>query len=221
MFSKRFTPPPFYYRAAIALLKPLYRAQVWRRSHNHAKYKEEVAERFGQNYPKLPQVKAVIWCHAVSLGETNTVTPLLEALMEQGYSIWLTNTTQTGHAKAQKHFADDIAAGRLSHSYVPVDSPKVIGEFLNHVRPLAALFVETELWATTLAALSSRGIPSILVNGRLSDSSYHSYQKIARVSQSMMQNLTLIIAQDGESAKRFRQWVRRVRKYGWRVHLSG
>ncbi|WP_350583075.1 glycosyltransferase N-terminal domain-containing protein, partial [Pseudomonas sp. HY2-MNA-CIBAN-0224] len=48
-------------------------------------------------------------------------------------------------------------------------------------------------------------IPSILVNGRLSASSFTSYQKIAAVSASMMKNLTLIIAQDNESAKRFRQ----------------
>lgn len=216
--SRAVYQPPFYYQCIIGLLKPLYRLQVWRRSHKRDNYQQEVAQRFGKHYPAAPtaDIKAemhhkaemdnnVIWCHAVSLGETNTVAPLLDMLLAQGYQIWLTNTTQTGFARGASRFAADIAQGRLSHSYVPVDSPAVIETFLAHVQPVAALFVETELWANILAKLSEHCIPSILVNGRLSASSFTSYQKIAAVSASMMKNLTLIIAQDNESAKRFRQ----------------
>lgn len=200
--------PPWYYRLIITGLKPIYRAQVWRRSHQRDNYQQEVAQRFGKQYPPIPTTgahKKTIWCHAVSLGETNTVAPLLDALLANGYQIWLTNTTQTGFARGSSRFAEEIASGRMSHSYVPVDSPAVIAKFLAHVQPIAALFVETELWANILTALSEQHIPSILVNGRLSAASFTRYQKIAAVSASMMQNLTLIIAQDSDSAKRFRQ----------------
>lgn len=216
--------PPFYYRLIISLLKPLYRMQVWRRSHKNDNYQQEVAQRFGKCYPPRPvsqgitsqthldrngnninNHQSVIWCHAVSLGETNTVAPLLDALLAKGYQVWLTNTTQTGFARGASRFAEDIAAGRLSHSYVPVDTPAVIETFLSHVQPITALFIETELWANILSKLSEHRIPSILVNGRLSASSFKRYQKIEAVSTSMMKNLTLIIAQDEESAKRFRQ----------------
>ena len=231
--SRAVYKPPVYYQVTIGLLKPLYRLQVWYRSHKRDNYQQEVEQRFGKRYPAPPvpnvniQVrkadsqsaaktednannqngngKKVIWCHAVSLGETNTVAPLLDALLAKGYQIWLTNTTQTGYARGASRFADDIAQGRLSHSYVPVDSPAVIESFLAHVQPVAAMFVETELWANILTKLSEHHIPSILVNGRLSASSFKSYQKIGAVSASMMKNLSLIIAQDNESAKRFRQ----------------
>ena len=224
--SRAVYKPPVYYQVTIGLLKPLYRLQVWRRSHKRDNYQQEVQQRFGKRYPAPPvsdaniqsnataiengsfkesNGKKVIWCHAVSLGETNTVAPLLDALLAKGYQIWLTNTTQTGYARGASRFADDIARGRLSHSYVPVDSPAVIETFLAHVQPVAALFVETELWANILTKLSEHHIPSVLVNGRLSASSFKSYQKIGAVSASMMKNLSLIIAQDNESAKRFRQ----------------
>jgi len=201
---------PFYYQFLISLLKPLYRLQVWRRSHKRDNYQQEVAQRFGKQYPSPPiaideDYKGVIWCHAVSLGETNTVAPLLDMLMANGYQIWLTNTTQTGFARGASRFVDEIAQGRMSHSYVPVDSPAIIETFLAHVQPIAALFVETELWANILTKLAQHQIPSVLVNGRLSSSSFKSYQKIAAVSTSMMKNLALIIAQDSDSAKRFRQ----------------
>ena len=215
--------PPVYYQVTISILKPLYRLQVWRRSHKRDNYQQEVEQRFGKRYPVAPVAtenhqpvadlsgintnnpNKTIWCHAVSLGETNTVAPLLDALLARGYRIWLTNTTQTGFARGASRFAEEIAEGRLSHSYVPVDTPAVIERFLNHVQPVAALFVETELWANILTKLSEHHIPSILVNGRLSASSFKSYQKIGAVSTSMMKNLSLIIAQDNDSAKRFRQ----------------
>ena len=224
--SRAVYKPPVYYQVTIGLLKPLYRLQVWRRSHKRDNYQQEVEQRFGKCYPAPPvrdatvksnananengnhkesNGKKVIWCHAVSLGETNTVAPLLDALLAKGYQIWLTNTTQTGYARGASRFADDIAQGRLSHSYVPVDSPAVIETFLAHVQPVAAMFVETELWANILTKLSEHHIPSILVNGRLSAASFKSYQKIGAVSTSMMKNLSLIIAQDNNSAKRFRQ----------------
>ena len=228
--------PPFYYRAAIAVLKPLYRLSVWKRSRQRDNYSDEVAHRFGRQYParpfsggnsrvdagtsterqstalkssplkkSLPSGRSVIWCHAVSLGETNTVAPLLDKLIAAGYGIWLTNTTQTGFARGESRFAEQIAAGVVSHSYVPVDSAPVIATFLEHVQPVAAMFVETELWAITLAKLAEAQIPAIMVNARLSASSFASYQKMATVTTSMMQNLSLIIAQDADSAKRFRQ----------------
>ena len=224
--SRAVYKPPVYYQVTIGLLKPLYRLQVWRRSHKRDNYQQEVEQRFGKCYPAPPVRdatvksnpnanengnhkesigKKVIWCHAVSLGETNTVAPLLDELLAKGYQIWLTNTTQTGYASGASRFADDIIQGRLSHSYVPVDSPAVIESFLAHVQPVAAMFVETELWANILTKLSEHHIPSILVNGRLSAASFKSYQRIGAVSASMMKNLSLIIAQDNESAKRFRQ----------------
>ncbi|MDN3453277.1 MULTISPECIES: 3-deoxy-D-manno-octulosonic acid transferase [unclassified Psychrobacter] len=201
---------PLYYQSLIGLLKPLYRLHVWRRSHKNDNYQQEVDQRFGKQYPPRPVVnamsdKGVVWCHAVSLGETNTVAPLLDVLLASGYQIWLTNTTQTGFARGASRFAKEIADGQMSHSYVPVDTPAVIETFLTHVQPIAALFVETELWANILTKLSQQHIPSILVNGRLSASSFKSYQKIGAVSASMMKNLTLIIAQNSDSAKRFRQ----------------
>ena len=94
--SRAVYKPPVYYQVTIGLLKPLYRLQVWRRSHKRDNYQQEVEQRFGKRYPAPPvpnakvkpnatanengnlkesDGKRVIWCHAVSLGETNTVAP--------------------------------------------------------------------------------------------------------------------------------------------------
>lgn len=192
---------PFYYRLTLSLLKPLYKLKLVSKK----TLPNEVNERFGKNYPTITTNRTMIWCHAVSLGETNTAEPILRGLLAAGYALWVTNTTHTGYARVEEMFANEMAAGNVYHSFVPVDDGKVIDKFLDHVNPIGALFVETELWGTTLAKLEQRQIASILVNGRLSEKSFNGYQKAGKLSHSMMDNLSLIIAQDADSAKRFRQ----------------
>lgn len=195
---------PWYYRVAISAIKPLYRLGLVFRSGAKKPTPEEIAQRFGHKFPAIHSSKPIIWCHAVSLGETNTVAPILHALAQQGYALWITNTTHTGYNRVSELFSEQIQQGEVYQSFVPVDDTGVISRFLQHVQPVGALFVETELWANTLAMLAQNHIPSMLINGRLSEKSFTGYQRYRSLSQSMMDNLSLIIAQDSDSAKRFR-----------------
>ena len=52
--SRAVYKPPIYYQVTIGLLKPLYRLQVWRRSHKRDNYQQEVEQRFGKRYPAPP-----------------------------------------------------------------------------------------------------------------------------------------------------------------------
>lgn len=196
--------PPLYYRLAMHLLAPIYRMMVKKKSRHRLTLSRELAERFGEQYLPVPKTdKGVIWCHAVSLGELNTAYPLLKKLLDAGFGLWISSTTQTGFERASRLFAGEIEQSRVSHSFVPIDNLPVIERFMAHVNPVAVLFIETELWANTLYACKTRGIASLMINARLSEKSYQGYAKITKVSQSMMANLDKIIAQDGDSAKRF------------------
>ena len=119
--STKAVAPPWYYKLAIKLLKPLYRLVLWRRYKQAKKsdmpvadYKQEIDSRYGRAYPQPPAIAssqslsvasplngANIWCHAVSLGETNTIAPMLKVMLQQGAKIWITNTTQTGFARTE------------------------------------------------------------------------------------------------------------------------
>ena len=194
--------PPLYYRLAITLIRPLYRLFLARKKANLPHYEREIAERFGQGYLPISHDKPVIWCHAVSLGELNTAYPLLRRMLDDGYHLWITSTTQTGFNRAEMLFKDELGKS-VQHSFVPVDDVAVLGWFLAHVRPAMAVFIETELWANTLSVLAKQGIPSVMANARLTQKSFDSYAKFARLSQSKMANLSLLIAQDEQSYHNF------------------
>lgn len=195
--------PPWYYRLAIMMARPVYWGILAHKKDKLPYYEREMAERFGHHYlPLAKSDKGVIWCHAVSLGELNTAYPLLKLLLDDNYHLWITSTTQTGFARAKTLFADRLGK-TVQHSFVPVDDVAVLQRFLSHVRPVMAVFVETELWANTLYLLASKGITSVMANARLTDNSFDGYRKFARLSQSMMANLSLIIVQDAQSHANF------------------
>lgn len=225
------TKPPFYYPIAIRLAMPVYRHMVKKKSRHLPTLKRELDERFGKNYLPVPQGllgnnqhsivdqavdkyilnpddedsnRGTIWCHAVSLGELNTAYPLLKNLMNQGYRLWITSTTQTGFNRVSQLFLAEIGTG-VNHSFVPIDDAAITRKFINHIHPVMAIFIETELWATMLYELSCQNIPSVMVNARLTQKSYEGYAKFGQLSRSMMTNLTTIIAQDKLSADRFKQ----------------
>ncbi|NEJ11251.1 3-deoxy-D-manno-octulosonic acid transferase, partial [Rhizobium leguminosarum] len=124
---------PLYYRLAMSLLKPLYQLKLASKT----TLPNEKQQRFGQVFPKIHTRQPMIWCHAVSLGETNTAEPILRDLLSQGYALWVTNTTHTGYNRVEQLFAPEIAASKVYHSFVPVDSKAVIDKFLAHVQPVA------------------------------------------------------------------------------------
>ncbi|WFF38198.1 3-deoxy-D-manno-octulosonic acid transferase [Moraxella nasibovis] len=219
--------PPFYYPIAIRLAMPIYRYMVHKKSHHLPSYEREINERFGKQYLPIPAAqnptanpvqnpvdnleiseqdlachRGLIWCHAVSLGELNTAYPLLKILLNKGFDLWITSTTQTGFNRVPALFEKELGS-RVNHSFVPVDNLPIIQAFLTHIRPVMAIFIETELWASCLYELHRQHIPSVMVNARLTQKSYDGYAKFGKLSQSMMANLSAIIAQDRRSAERF------------------
>lgn len=223
------TPPPWYYSLILNLIAPFYRLKVAQKAKQNADVntdadidananvkEKEMADRFGERYNKpvswssefdanKSPISPIIWCHAVSLGETNTIAPVLERLLAVGCRVFMTNTTHTGYQRTTQRFAKQIETGQLQQGYVPVDKAEVMERFLTHLQPNLAMFVETELWGNALYQLAKRNIPSVLVNARLSEKSFQGYLKFAQFSRSMMQNIGLILAQDADSARRFRE----------------
>ncbi len=217
-------PPPGYYSLAMAVLKPLYRlAMLGRRTRKD--YRREVRERFGRrfntpkdncwnnqdcndNTPVLHNVRQtqpiVVWCHIVSLTEDSTITAIIRQLLVEGHRIWLTSNSHIGVAQIKRHFAPEIDSGYLQYSYKPFDSPNIINKFLQYVKPQLALFVEDQLWANTLYQCCENNIVTMLINAHLAKKSFTKYERYSRLSCSMMANLGFILAQDSDTAKRFR-----------------
>ena len=133
-------------------------------------------ERFGLTSLARPKGK-LIWIHAASVGEANSVMPLLQRLHDADESIHIVLTTGTV-SSAQ------VVAKRLPerayHQYVPVDVPFVIRRFLKRLKPDLAIWVESEFWPNMLYQTKQSLIPLYLVNARISEQSAQNWRKARR-----------------------------------------
>ena len=85
---------------------------------------------------------------------------------------------------------------------MPLDVPGWIDRFLDHWRPDAAGFVESEIWPNMLAACRSRTIPMILVNARLSPNSAAGWARAPGLARRSFGAFAAVLAQSAEDAAR-------------------
>lgn len=170
------------------------------RSHKDPMYRQRLAERFAWQRIPTPAMGGIV-VHAVSVGEVVAATPLIKALQQQypTLTITVTCTTPTGSARIINSFADTIY-----HCYLPLDTPGAVNRLLNKLQPQAVIILETELWPNLLQQCRRALIPTIVVNARLSARSARGYRRWLAVSRLALNNISLLLAQDNATARRFK-----------------
>src|SRR5690348_5320673 len=148
-----------------------------------ARGKEERArmhERLGEASCRRPEGR-VIWVHGASVGESLAALPLIEKLLARGNAVLVTSGTVTSAAMMNAR----LPKGAI-HQYVPLDTPRAVSRFLDHWRPAAGLFVESDLWPTLLTAAKERGIKLALINARMSKRSAARWQWVPSMAQALL-----------------------------------
>jgi len=134
-------------------------------------------ERFGRFTTRLKQAitnRHVLWIHAVSVGEVNIATQLIRSLETRmpNLKIVVSTTTSTGMGELRKRLPSHI-----EKIYYPIDRKKYVSRALRVINPEAIVLVEAEIWPNFLWTARNRGIPTFLVNARLSDRSFRGYRR--------------------------------------------
>lgn len=188
------------YTVLLTALLPFVLSRLLWRSIKLPAYRHRWHERLGL-YVKA-QPNSCIWFHAVSVGETEAVFPLIKLFQSRHPTmpVLITTTTPTGSARVQS-----VLGNSVLHVYLPYDTPPAVQAFLKHFNPQMAVVVETEIWPNLFVACGKRGIPLFIINARLSEKSARGYQKLSALIKPALQPITLIAAQSEVDAERYQQ----------------
>ena len=186
------------YTALFYLAVPLLLLNLLNRSRRQPAYRQRLAERFG--WCTRAQTPTPVWLHAVSVGEVEAAAPLIRQLIGRYNDVppLVTCGTPTGSERIRQLFGDQVR-----HCYLPFDLPTSVDRFLARNRPERAVIVEAELWPNLYAACHRRGVPLVLVNGRMSPGSFRNWSRVPRLARVMLGRITAVLAQHGDDAKRF------------------
>jgi len=192
------------YTILATVLAPVAVARLLLLSRKHSGYRANIGQRFGRIDFSTSGTHC-LWLHAVSVGEVIASEPFVNRLLEEypDFSICITNTTPTGAEQVGRSFGH--WEHRVHQTYAPYDLPGSVERFLDQLRPVGLIMMETELWPNWLAATHDRGIPGLLINARMSEKSFLGYQKLGKLCGEMMSHLSVVSAQTQTDADRFRE----------------
>jgi 3-deoxy-D-manno-octulosonic-acid transferase len=163
---------------------------------------------FGQRFaiydPSIKQAltnRDVMWLHAVSVGEVNLCTQLINALEPRlpNLKIVVSCTTTTGMAELRRRLPTHI-----TKIYYPVDRRKYVRRALATFDPKVIVLVEAEIWPNFIWRAHDLKIPLFLANARLSDRSYPRYKRFGRLFRPLFAAFTGVGCQNQEDAQRLR-----------------
>ena len=177
---------------AFAFLLPHFLLRMLRRGG----YARDFAQRFAvykaEEARLLDAPGRPVWIQAVSVGELAVAFSFMDELRRRDPSLRfvLTTNTSTGHALALKKVrAPDVTL------YFPMDVPGVVSRALRRIRPSAVVLVENEMWPNLIRYARKRGIPSIMVNGRISAHSFEGYRKIRFITRRLLPQIRAFCVQ--------------------------
>ncbi|MEY2795806.1 MAG: 3-deoxy-D-manno-octulosonic acid transferase [Planctomycetota bacterium] len=184
-----------YFLAAL-ITSPFWLIRLWWTGKLRTDWKARLGE--GVIHPRTERARVLI--HGVSVGEVNAIRGLVARLANDRLrpEIFVSSTTDTGFKRAESLFAK-------SHQVVrtPFDFTFAMRHWLDRVQPDVIVLVELELWPNMTRLAEARGIPVVVVNGRLSDRSIRRYRRVERFVRGMFERATIVLAQNRASADRF------------------
>ena len=166
------------------------------------KWRTDWRGRFGKTSNLSSDSRPTLLLHGVSVGEINATRELVARLEGPGappLRVVVSATTDTGFQRARELYGDRHQVVRF-----PLDFSWMMGRFLDAVRPDLVALMELEVWPNLAQECRGRGIPLVVLNGRLSGGSFRQYRRIRFWVKPMFQGLAVVAAQTEEYAQRFR-----------------
>ncbi len=188
------------YATLTSVLAPLITLWLWVRRLSGKEDPKRMRERFGFASRPRP-AGALLWLHAASVGEANSVLPLIDQLRERFpmFNILLTTGTVTSAQLMARRLPKDVI-----HQYVPVDTPQATARFMRHWMPDFAFWVESEFWPNLVLEANRSQCFMGVINARMSDRSFKSWDKYPALISAIIGAFDCVFAQSDKDATRFR-----------------
>ncbi|MDR3322143.1 MAG: 3-deoxy-D-manno-octulosonic acid transferase [Synergistaceae bacterium] len=189
------------YRTLTFLIKPLVRPLLALRRARGLETREpaRLNERLGEPSAARPD-GLVIWVDALSVGEGNSVLPIIDYILDEhpDSHVLVTTTTMAGAENMRRK----LEGKRVILQFLPVDRRAYAERFLVYWRPSVGFFVDSNFWPNILLSAHARGVPLILLNGRLSDNSYARWMQNKKTASRLMRAFAFALAKSDMDAKK-------------------
>ncbi len=145
----------------------------------------------------LPVLTGSVWIHASSVGEVRAAQILIRALQDRRFPppLVLSTFTPAGYELARDEGLDPVFR-------LPLDFPLWLNPVFEKIRPSLLVLIESEFWPSLLRLCLSRGVPVVLVNGRVSEKSHRRYRRVSGFFRWITEGIRLFSMRSDTDAER-------------------
>ncbi len=138
----------------------------------------------------------LIWFHGASVGELQSIVPLLEKLEKNRKikKILVTSNTLSSSKILQKY-----KFKKVIHQFFPLDTNWYTKKFLNYWHPSTVFFIDSEIWPNMFLNLKKKEIPIILLNGRITKKSFNKWSTFPSFAKKFFSKFYLCLCSNRES----------------------
>ncbi len=163
--------------------------------------KKEDIKRFKEKFCYFSKERTkgkLIWFHGASVGELQSIVPVLEKLEKNKKinKILVTSNTLSSSKILQK-----LNLNKVIHQFFPIDTEFHTEKFLNYWRPSCAFFIDSEIWPNMFLNLKKKGIPISLLNARITKRSFARWIIFSNFSKKIFSLISLCLSSNKESKK--------------------
>lgn len=149
------------------------------------------AERLGLRLPKPEAGRPFLWIHAVSVGEVLSLQRLTAAIKARHpeWTLGVSVLTESGYRMALETLGADLVF------FVPLDFRFSVRRALRRLDPDCLVLAESEFWPRLLRETRRRGVPLLLINGRVSTRTAARMNKIRPLVRRVVGNVGRFLVQ--------------------------
>ena len=149
-------------------------------------------------FKKQKKVGKLIWFHGASVGEIQSIIPLIERLEKDRKinQILITSNTLSSSIIINK-----LNLRKTIHQFFPIDCNFISSKFLDYWKPSKVFFVDSEIWPNTINNLFRKNIPIILLNGRITKKTFNRWMKFSNFSKFVFSKFNFCLSANKESKK--------------------
>ena len=135
--------------------------------------KKEHAKRFKEKFCFFTKKRGegkLLWFHGASVGELQSIIPLIEKIEKKKNIKKILITTNT---LSSTKVIDKLNLKKTIHQFFPIDTNYHSNKFLNYWKPSAVFFIDSEIWPNTIINLNKKKIPITILNGRITKKTFN------------------------------------------------
>ena len=154
----------------------------------------------------------LIWFHGASVGEIQSIIPLIEKYRK---SKKISRILVTSNTLSSSKILENLNEKKVIHQFFPIDNNQIVKKFIEHWNPSIAVFIDSEIWPNMFINLEKKNIPIVSLNSRITKKSFNRWLKLLDFSKFIFSKFKLCLSSNKESVLYLRKLgAKNIRYYG-------